>query len=173
MGFENISKTWSDPLPSYHLQIFVTLPGGLDGPTLVNAFGVCFMRFFASSSAYLMNALPEDDRSIDSGLVREYEDIFIRVKQWGAFEDSDIVRNDLCEDGSQQKPDFVAELERKLDSEPGLAPDVCCFSLFSLATLLMLTGLCRRMTVLNLSATLIFGTHILGLSREGPSTAGH
>ena len=80
------------------------------------------------SSRYLTNALPEGD--VDSALVREYEDIFIKVNNWGTFEDSDIEQNGLRQyveyvDGTV--PDFVAEFERELDSKPGLAPDVSCF----------------------------------------------
>lgn len=70
--------------------------------------------------------MPGGARPIDSGLVGDYEDIFIYVKRWGTFEGSDISRNGLriYDDGTL--PDFVTEFEQKLDSEPGLAHDVRC-----------------------------------------------
>ena len=74
-----------------------------------------------------MNALPEGDKPVDSGLVREYEDIFIKVKQWGTFESSDIERNGLRIYVDGTVPDFVAEFERELHRKAGLAPEVCCF----------------------------------------------
>ena len=100
-------------------------------PTFVNVGGDC------PGSGYLTNALPEGDGLT---LVREYEDIiFIKAKDWGAFEStdhsvrywnfSDIEQNglQLLVDGTVQ--DFVAEFERESDSKPGLAPNVCCFFL--------------------------------------------
>jgi hypothetical protein len=49
------------------------------------------------------------------------------VKEWGAFESSDIERNGIhrC-DGGTPVPDFVTKFEQELDSKPGLAPDVRC-----------------------------------------------
>ena len=75
----------------------------------------------------------EGDGLLDSTLVTEYEDIFIKVKEWGTFESSDIERNgiQICGDDGTQVPDFVAEFERELDIKPGLAPDVCCFLYYS------------------------------------------
>ena len=73
-----------------------------------------------------MNILPKGD--VDSVLMREYNNLFIKVNEWGSFEDSNIERNGLREyihDGTV--PDFVAEAERDLDSKLGLSPDVCCF----------------------------------------------
>ena len=81
--------------------------------------------FLCPSSGYLTNPLPEGD-DVDLGVLREYEDIFIKVKRWGAFEGSDIKGNGLRKYVGTV-PDFVAEFERKSDGKPGLAPDVCCF----------------------------------------------
>jgi len=65
---------------------------------------------------------------VDSDLVDEYKDTFVKVKDWGGFDEFDIDRNELLAVESHLRvPDFVAEFERELDSEPGLAPDVCCF----------------------------------------------
>jgi hypothetical protein len=92
-----------------------------------------------------VHALHED---VDSGLVQEYKDIFNKVKEWGSFEYFDIKRNGLRKYGDATRLcDFVAEFERKLDSKPGLASDVCCF--------------------------LDHSFDILGLSRERPSGASH
>jgi hypothetical protein len=77
------------------------------------------------SSGYLTNALHEDDKPVDSDLVQGYKDIFIKVKEWGAFGGSDIRRNGLSIYVGTS-PKFVAEFERELDSEPGLAPDARC-----------------------------------------------
>jgi hypothetical protein len=67
-------------------------------------------------------------------LVRNYEDIFIKVKEWGAFEGSDIEGNGLREYGGGTVPDFVADFERELDGKPRLASDVCCFLDYSFDT---------------------------------------
>ncbi len=50
------------------------------------------------------------------------------MKEWGAFESSDIERNGIhrCDDGTPV-PDFVTKFEQELDSKAGLAPDVCRF----------------------------------------------
>lgn len=75
-----------------------------------------------------MNPLPEGDRSVGLGFVRDYEDIFIKVKKWGAFEVTDMWWNISGErERYTPVPDFVANLEQELDSKPGLDSDVCCF----------------------------------------------
>jgi len=79
------------------------------------------------SSVYLTNAPCEGDgfvQRLDSALVSEYEDIFIKVKEWGAFEMSDIERNGLRQFVGGTVPDFVAKFERELHSKAGLAPEV-------------------------------------------------
>lgn len=76
--------------------------------------------------------------------VRDYENVFIKVKEWGRFDDSNIERNGLhshrC---GTQPPEFVAEFERKLVSKPCVAADVCCFLDYSFYAG-ALTGQCRR-----------------------------
>ena len=64
---------------------------------------------------------------VNSDFVREYKDIFINVKEWGALEACDISRNGLRIYADDRVPNFVAEVERGLDSKPRLTPDVCCF----------------------------------------------
>ena len=70
---------------------------------------------FCPSSGYLRNLLPGGDKSVDWDAVREYEDVFIKVKWW-ASEGSDVEGNGwriyIYDDGTV---------------EPGLAADVCCF----------------------------------------------
>ena len=77
---------------------------------------------------------------------------------------SDIEENGLQIHYYGAVPEFVAEFEQKLDSKPGLAPDVC--------TLLVLTGHCSHSTFSKLSATLHFWTHILGPHHRGRVTRG-
>jgi hypothetical protein len=79
------------------------------------------------TSGYLTNALSKDDRPVNLQFVQDYEDIFIKVKEWGAFERSDIDRNGLRIYVDGTVPDFVAKFKQELDSKPGLDPDVCCF----------------------------------------------
>jgi hypothetical protein len=68
-----------------------------------------------------MNMLAEDNCYFDSRLIREYEEIFIKVDAWGVFKDSDIARKGLCESVGRT-PQFVAEYEEILDVyKPGLA----------------------------------------------------
>jgi hypothetical protein len=99
-----ISTVWPEPPSDERLHIIVRLPG-LVSPTLANAVGVRL------------------------GFVGDYEDIFIKVKEWGAFDGSDIERSGIrmFSEGCAPVPDFVANLEQKLDSKPGLDPDVCFF----------------------------------------------
>ena len=82
------------------------------------------------SSGQLTNAGPEGE-PVDSDLVREYKDIFIKVKMWGAFEEFDIQENEIymCNEVRAPVLDFVTNLEQKLDRRRGLAvaDDVCCF----------------------------------------------
>ena len=119
-----------------------------------------------------MNALLEGIGPISSALVTEYEDIFIKVEDWGTFRSSDIRRNGLYLYAPEDPvPDFVTERERELDREPGVAADVCRF----LDTLSTLTRQCRRMTFSKelKPKIFIFWRHILDLSRTFSSRASH
>jgi hypothetical protein len=66
--------------------------------------------------------VPAEDK-----FVKEYKDIFIKVKPWGAFQGSDIELNGIHMHSTRAVPDFVANFERELDSKPGVAHDVRCF----------------------------------------------
>ena len=104
-----ISKIWPEPPSDECLHVFVKLPAGAKGSPSLVYVGVCFICL-CPSSGYLTNVLPEGD--VDSVLVREYNNLFIKVNEWGTFEDSDIEWNGLREyvhDGTV--PDFVAEAE--------------------------------------------------------------
>jgi hypothetical protein len=94
-------------------------------PTAVDTDRECFIRLFA---LYLTNALPEGQV-----FLRDYKDIFIKVKERGAFKSSDVEGNSIhiCGDDGTPVPDFVAEFERELQSKAGLAPDTCCFPDYS------------------------------------------
>jgi len=49
---------------------------------------------------------------VDSDLVDEYKDTFVKVKDWGGFDEFDIDRNELLAVESHLRvPDFVAEFE--------------------------------------------------------------
>jgi hypothetical protein len=127
---KRISNVWSEPPPDDHLHLYVTVPGkgspalstGNAGSPRALQLGGCFIRLFALDQD-LTNPLLEGE----AVNYREYEDIFIEVKQWGAFEGSDIEENGLRSYGDGTVPDFVVEFERKLDGKPSLAADVCCF----------------------------------------------
>src|SRR6266403_1098628 len=68
---------------------------------------------------------------MDLDLVIEGEDIFIKVKKGGAFEEFDIHENEIymCNEVRAPVLDFVTNLEQKLARRRGLAvaDDVCCF----------------------------------------------
>ena len=83
---------------------------------------------FSFDSGYLTNALPEGDEYLDSALIKYYEDIFISVGQFGAFESSDLDLSYISRyHDATPVPDFVAESERDLQRKSGLATDVCYF----------------------------------------------
>jgi len=70
--------------------------------------------------------LPEGARFLDSVLVRDYDDVFVIVNRWRAFESSDIERNNVrIWYDTTPVPDYVADSEEELERKPGLAPDVC------------------------------------------------
>ena len=46
-------------------------------------------------SEYPMNALPEGQQIGHPNLLQDYEEIFIKVKNWGCFEESDLARNQI------------------------------------------------------------------------------
>ena len=50
-----------------------------------------------------------------SGLLREYADILIKVKEWDKFQPSDIERNNISPTEGGAIPDFVTNFERKLE----------------------------------------------------------
>ncbi|KAH9996089.1 hypothetical protein BJV77DRAFT_193368 [Russula vinacea] len=118
-----ISELWPEPPLNGYLHIYVSLP--VVGSPIVNV---------------------GDDKPVDLNFVKEYEKIFIKVKEWGAFDDSDIQRNGLCSHRrGTQTPEFVAEFERKLVSKPCPAPD------------------CRLITFTTVSQTVKFWRNILSL----------
>ena len=122
---ERISAVWPEGPSHDKLHVFIALPDVQSQGSPVVGAGVCFI-LLCPKPGYLMNLLPEDDRPVDTALVREYNSIFIKVNEWGEFEDSDIALNGVREYVTQV-PDFVAASQRKLDSKPGLAREVCFF----------------------------------------------
>jgi hypothetical protein len=61
--------------------------------------------------------------SIDSPFIAKYENIFVKLRKWGKFEDADLDLNDMRR-APVQVPDFVAEFRRRLCIRPGLATHV-------------------------------------------------
>jgi hypothetical protein len=81
-------------------------------------------------SGCLTNTLPEVQqeqiRHVDS--LHEYKDVFLKVKNWGKFEHSDIERNQIEEVRNWMTiPYFVRTFERKLVRKLRLHHDVSCF----------------------------------------------
>jgi hypothetical protein len=124
--FEEIFKVWPEPPSDESMTTSKFL--SISGMDTCRARCVLHMSL-DPCSGYLTNPLPEDDRLDGLGFVEDYEDIFITVTEWGAFQASDIERNwiRISSEGCTPAPDFVADLEQKLDSKPGLESDVCCF----------------------------------------------
>ena len=91
---------------------------GYGGPTV----GECLLRLFAGSEC-LTNTLPEV-QEVDG--VQEYRDIFLKVKDWENFQESDIERNRIEEAENITIPAFVTTFERMLLRKPCLSPDVRC-----------------------------------------------
>ncbi|KAH9980691.1 hypothetical protein BJV74DRAFT_797980 [Russula compacta] len=109
-GIDEIITVWPEQPPGDRLHVFIALPGKVGSLTLVDS----------DTSAEGVKGV------LDSDLVKEYESIFIKVKEWGAFVDDDIERNGIykCDDETLI-PGFVTKYERELDSKPGLALDNC------------------------------------------------
>jgi hypothetical protein len=59
---------------------------------------------------------------LSSDLVKEYDDMFIHMKDYNRFQESDIELNEVFP--AESAPEFVAVYERRLDSKPALAGDV-------------------------------------------------
>jgi hypothetical protein len=77
-----------------------------------------------------MNTLREVEGILNSALVKKYEDTFIKVERRGSYKESDIDENHIRLETSA--PDFVSDFEQQLDSQPGLADDVCYFLFLSI-----------------------------------------
>ena len=60
----------------------------------------------------------------DPEVVKLYRDIIIQVHKWGDYTELDVIQNEIKANTEIPVPRFVAEFEEKLDSNPGVAPDV-------------------------------------------------
>ena len=86
--------------------------------------------------------MPEGEQIGRVDDLQDYEDIFIKVKNW-SFELSDITRNQIRSvDELMEIPDFVKLFEQELVRKPRLHPDVRCFFDLSVCGS-TLTGQCR------------------------------
>ncbi|KAF8494444.1 hypothetical protein F5888DRAFT_1636149 [Russula emetica] len=69
------------------------------------------------------------DKPVESGFMKEYDDIFIKVNGCGAFKSPDIEKNRihiLCSEDCAPVPEFVAKRERELDSKRGIWRSQIC-----------------------------------------------
>ena len=66
-----------------------------------------FNASLCPSSGYLTNFLHEGGVPVGSPLIREYQDVFIKVNAWGTFEASDIGNNG-CRKPSMAPDVYVA-----------------------------------------------------------------
>jgi len=87
--------------------------------------------------------LPKGERIGYVDGLRDYEDIFVKLKNLRTFEQSDITRNQIrSADELMEIPNFVKLFEQKLVKKPRLHPDVRCFFDLSVCGSI-LTGQCR------------------------------
>ncbi len=129
-----ISDIWERP-PDRDLHVFVGLL-------------VC------PSSGYPSIPLPEGDKLVDSGFVREYKDIFIKPKQWGALRNPiSWGMRYICAVRLGHQSQMLSQISNKIWIAGRVWPLTC---VVSLTTLLMLTGQCRRITLMKISMMLDF-----------------
>src|SRR5712671_530104 len=96
-----------------------------------------------SASYVALRQLRISDDSKDVSRVdrlRQYEDIFIKVKSWGKFERSDIEGNHIWQ--TSATPDHVTAFEQMLVEKPVIRPRVRRFLDLSIWCS-VLTGQCR------------------------------
>ncbi len=92
--------------PDRHLHLFVGLPAAVRSPTLGPMAGECSIRLFALAQDICRFRCLK----VTSLLIRfssEYEDIFVKVKQWRAFEEFDVVGDEIymCSEVRAPVPD--------------------------------------------------------------------
>ena len=66
-----------------------------------------FNAYLCPSSGYLRNFVHESGVPVGSLLIREHQDVFIKVNTWGTFEASDI-GNNSCRKPSMAPDVYVA-----------------------------------------------------------------
>ena len=75
-----------------------------------------------------MNTPPEGEQIGHPDLLQTYENIVIKLKHSGKFEESDIDRNQICEAESlMDPPESVTTFEQGLARKPCLHHHVRCF----------------------------------------------
>ena len=98
-----------------------------------------YVIIICPSSSYLTTTLPEGamqgiHRADD---LQDYQDIFVKVGEWGKFERSDIERNNIldAQDNGIGAPTFVRTFEGMLERKPRVRSfvglPVCCSILMS------------------------------------------
>ena len=90
---------WHQPWPSdsndhAQLHVYITLPANMGSQLLLTRL-VSTSYVSLPGSEYPMNALPEGQQIGHPNLLQDYEEIFIKVKNWGCFEESDLARNQI------------------------------------------------------------------------------
>jgi hypothetical protein len=93
------------------------------------------------SSSYLTTTLPKGAMQgiHRAGDLQDYEDIFVKVREWGKFEHSDIGRNNIldAQDNGISASTFVTTFERMLERKPRCSVcgfvgfPICCSILMS------------------------------------------
>jgi len=80
-------------------------------------------------SQTIKGCIAEENSVLDSELLKEYQDTFIIVNNWGGFQLSDLDLNDVRSVTlvpNFVEENFVTKFEGKLDRRPGVAPNVRC-----------------------------------------------
>jgi len=117
-AMDKIGSVWNSPPMSASTFLSVYRVLSVARSSLTRVVGASYVSLIK-----LRNALRGVEEIRNSTLVKKYEELFISVKTWGAFEYSDIKLNKIH--SFQTVPGFVTEFEQELDKKPGVAPDVC------------------------------------------------
>jgi hypothetical protein len=74
---------------------------------------------YASGFTFRNIDLLEGDNPVESGFVSKYKDIFLRVTEWGALEESDIGRYEIYMQRGWGSPNLCRRARARIGSEAG------------------------------------------------------